>query len=498
MKITTFFLSLLLLIGLRAQAQKTSLREVSTESLVLQANEKLICSQQVGSNLVVASLLPRVNMNLVPEQRAGTARIMGLDVTATPKLKWTFPITGNVYPADVMVTFQNNYLVCGSYTDSIGFGTVKYYTTPGQVKGFVFFIGSAGQLLSYRDYSYGGNIYMHAITQKANTNDTYVALTVNDVSSEIAMIGLDLNLDTIRTTRFPEIRTISSISEMGGALYIAGTSGDFSLLDGISLTNPLNTGFVNYLAKLDLNMNALWAVTRPYYTADLSNHVNVQANGNMIMWGKYEFVSQNNLRQTYDIYTPAGLRKKTYSFVPVGVLNEYNTRISAASVYPGRFNFARRISNNLFLYTIDPDRAVDSIRLYRNSEFQNYDFSGTTSLSIMSSFTSDSLRSTKGAIVNPYKNTNGIQNAITFLSEPFVGIDNKKENEFIVYPNPTMDYLNLPFTTDFEVKVISLDGRVLMQEANTEQLDVRALAPGYYVIEVATSQSVGRARFVKK
>jgi hypothetical protein len=488
----------ILLVSFGAIAQRTSLTEVSTESLVLQANEKLVCSHQVGNSLIVASLFPVVNMALVPEQRAGTARIMGLDVTSTPKLKWTFLLTGNVYPADVFTTFQGNYLICGSYTDSIGFGTTKYFTVPGQVKGFVFYLGSNGQLLSFRDYSYAGNIYMHSITQKANTNDTYVALTSNDISSEIAVIGININLDTIRTKRFPEIRTISSISELGGSLYICGTSGDFSQLDAISLNNPLNTGFVNYLAKLDANLTATWAVSRPYYTADLSNHLNVQANGNMIMWGKYEFVSQNNLRQTYDIYTTAGLRKKTYSFIPVGVLNEYNTRITAASIYPGRFNFARRISNNLFLYTIDPDRSLDSIRLFRNSEFQNYSFSGTSNLSLLSSFTSDSLRTSKRSIVNPYKNSNGIQNAITYLSEPFVGIDSKKETEFLVYPNPTSDYLNLPFTTDFEVKVISLDGRVLMQEANTEQLDVRALAPGYYVIEVATARSIGRARFVKK
>jgi len=62
-------------------------------------------------------------------------------------------------------------------------------------------------------------------------------------------------------------------------------------------------------------------------------------------------------------------------------------------------------------------------------------------------------------------------------------IDSKKD---IIYPNPTKDYIN--YSKDYKkLKVLNIDGRVLMTNSNNSKIDVSKLSSGIYLIKVHNS-----------
>lgn len=68
-----------------------------------------------------------------------------------------------------------------------------------------------------------------------------------------------------------------------------------------------------------------------------------------------------------------------------------------------------------------------------------------------------------------------------------------------IYPNPTMDYLNFSnVAPEAQVKVLSLDGRMLLQQHMGKQLDVRSLPEGHYLLILETKTQQIDLRFVKK
>lgn len=84
-----------------------------------------------------------------------------------------------------------------------------------------------------------------------------------------------------------------------------------------------------------------------------------------------------------------------------------------------------------------------------------------------------------------------------------VGHEIKPTISLVVYPNPTVDLLRLQISTGNQlsgIRVFNLSGAmVLDQPGGSDQLDVRSLTPGVYVVEVITlSGGVVRQRFIKK
>ncbi|MBD2757350.1 GEVED domain-containing protein [Spirosoma validum] len=84
-----------------------------------------------------------------------------------------------------------------------------------------------------------------------------------------------------------------------------------------------------------------------------------------------------------------------------------------------------------------------------------------------------------------------------------VGHEIKQAISMIVYPNPTVDLLRVQVSAGnplSRIRVFSISGAIVAeQQGATEQLDVRSLATGVYVVEVTTlSGEVLRQRFIKK
>jgi hypothetical protein len=72
------------------------------------------------------------------------------------------------------------------------------------------------------------------------------------------------------------------------------------------------------------------------------------------------------------------------------------------------------------------------------------------------------------------------------------------DSDFRVYPNPVEDVLNLPEIPDFvRASVYSCKGEILL-DSESPIFPVSHLSPGYYFIEIVSSDSVLQSRFVKK
>ncbi|REE01506.1 MBG domain-containing protein [Marinoscillum furvescens] len=67
------------------------------------------------------------------------------------------------------------------------------------------------------------------------------------------------------------------------------------------------------------------------------------------------------------------------------------------------------------------------------------------------------------------------------------------------YPNPTLDYLNFSnHLPEAQVRVVSLDGRMVLEQPFTDRLDVRQLPEGHYVLIIQTDEKQVSLRFVKQ
>ena len=80
-----------------------------------------------------------------------------------------------------------------------------------------------------------------------------------------------------------------------------------------------------------------------------------------------------------------------------------------------------------------------------------------------------------------------------------VGIDEVVEAHFSIYPNPTVDRLNISSAeTVREVNVIDMAGRTVINAGATNSINVSGLAAGIYMVRVATENGIGMQKFVKE
>ena len=96
---------------------------------------------------------------------------------------------------------------------------------------------------------------------------------------------------------------------------------------------------------------------------------------------------------------------------------------------------------------------------------------------------------------------NSWENPYHFLIEPlnYVGVDEVLRNDdFKMYPNPTNDFLHIETEIiDYNVKLISMDGREVLFEKNQSKLDVQALKKGIYLLQLISENGISTKRFVK-
>jgi hypothetical protein len=67
-----------------------------------------------------------------------------------------------------------------------------------------------------------------------------------------------------------------------------------------------------------------------------------------------------------------------------------------------------------------------------------------------------------------------------------------------IYPNPVYDLLTIELEEEItSVNIISLDGRILLNESTKNIIDVSSLSAGIYFVEVKTDRNSYRKKIVK-
>ena len=66
-----------------------------------------------------------------------------------------------------------------------------------------------------------------------------------------------------------------------------------------------------------------------------------------------------------------------------------------------------------------------------------------------------------------------------------------------VYPNPAHNTVTLDLPTVKQVSIVSLHGRVLLKETNSNTLDIENLIPGLYIIQASDDEQTYTSRFIK-
>lgn len=93
-------------------------------------------------------------------------------------------------------------------------------------------------------------------------------------------------------------------------------------------------------------------------------------------------------------------------------------------------------------------------------------------------------------------NTNTKNGYITVATAS--GIDDAGESTVRIYPNPVTDLLTVICEEDFSVRLLDIDGKMILKIKNRHEIDMSAVKPGIYILEINTGNEHLRQKLVKK
>ena len=109
-------------------------------------------------------------------------------------------------------------------------------------------------------------------------------------------------------------------------------------------------------------------------------------------------------------------------------------------------------------------------------------------------FTHDQVAVMQATLNGGYRNSlrNSISNGTTVNCGAIVGLENLKETQFNIYPNPSNGYLKIDVNQKENIKKISIRnilGELVYAKEyqNTEPIDISNLVDGIYFIDIYTN-----------
>jgi Secretion system C-terminal sorting domain/Cleaved Adhesin Domain len=78
----------------------------------------------------------------------------------------------------------------------------------------------------------------------------------------------------------------------------------------------------------------------------------------------------------------------------------------------------------------------------------------------------------------------------------FASIPTSQENDFLLYPNPTSQFITVAIKEPFSAFVYNTVGQIVL-ESTSKQIDVSSLVAGRYFIQVMTASGVSAQPFIK-
>ena len=77
------------------------------------------------------------------------------------------------------------------------------------------------------------------------------------------------------------------------------------------------------------------------------------------------------------------------------------------------------------------------------------------------------------------------------------GVDDTNPVNVSFYPNPVTDILKISCQTEFIVKIRNIQGKLILQSENRNEIDVSGLDEGIYIIEIETAEGTLTKRIIK-
>lgn len=81
-----------------------------------------------------------------------------------------------------------------------------------------------------------------------------------------------------------------------------------------------------------------------------------------------------------------------------------------------------------------------------------------------------------------------------------VGLEEQTAVDFALYPNPATEIITIKCEDAISIRIFQMDGQLVGEQSllATQQVDIANLVAGTYLVEVVTSNGIGRSRMVKK
>lgn len=73
----------------------------------------------------------------------------------------------------------------------------------------------------------------------------------------------------------------------------------------------------------------------------------------------------------------------------------------------------------------------------------------------------------------------------------------ESQNSILVYPNPATDYLTVDSEKVTLIEIYSISGKLLQKKRNSNQIDVRKLNTGTYIIKVEINKELFTSKLIK-
>jgi hypothetical protein len=82
------------------------------------------------------------------------------------------------------------------------------------------------------------------------------------------------------------------------------------------------------------------------------------------------------------------------------------------------------------------------------------------------------------------------------MEDPFVGVNELKEEAISLYPNPTNDFIKVGIKEGFTYEIFDLNGKQLINGVNQSQIDISSLSKGSYIFKARTGNKEYTSRFI--
>ncbi|NQV53989.1 MAG: T9SS type A sorting domain-containing protein [Flavobacteriales bacterium] len=227
---------------------------------------------------------------------------------------------------DIELDHNNDLIICGGFYDSLKISSSV---------GYAGLSGYSSSFITKLDTS-GTHIWSHVVISANYYQFVSTGIVINDTMIvQAGKFGIYASIrklntlgDTISSLQFDVlVRTISGLEvDFYGNIYICGGAFSTGYIDTVAIPDPPNnTTYLNYIAKLNSNLDGLWVRSTNYVTLDFGSKLALFGNQVAFLSNEYPYGSQGAHHFNIKYYDLAGTLLHTDSVTNAYNLDSYGT-----------------------------------------------------------------------------------------------------------------------------------------------------------------------------